>query len=99
MSFVMPFKTSKITLFVSLPSYDFSPHSGMKALKEKLPGSSLVVQWVKDLALSLQWLGLLLWLRFDPGPGNSYAMGVAKKPKPKPKNPQKNRERSYIYKA
>ena len=26
-----------------------------------IAGSSLVVQWVKDLALSLQWLELLLW--------------------------------------
>ena len=24
---------------------------------------------VKDLALSLQWIRLLLWLRFDPWPG------------------------------
>lgn len=28
--------------------------------------SSLVVQQVKDLALSLQQLGLLLWHEFDP---------------------------------
>lgn len=27
-----------------------------------------MVQWVKDLVLSLQWLQLLLW--FDPWPGN-----------------------------
>ena len=26
--------------------------------------SSLVAQWVKDLAPSMQWLGSLLWLRF-----------------------------------
>ena len=32
--------------------------------------SSLVVQWVKDLALSLQHLGSLLWLEFDPWLGN-----------------------------
>ena len=25
-----------------------------------------MVQWVKDPALSLQWLGSLLWLRLDP---------------------------------
>ena len=25
-----------------------------------------MVQWVKDLVLSLQRLGLLLWCRFDP---------------------------------
>ena len=27
--------------------------------------SSLVAQWIKDLALSLQWLRLLLWHRFN----------------------------------
>ena len=31
-------------------------------------GSSLVPQWVKDLALSLPWLGLLLWHTFDSWP-------------------------------
>ena len=25
-----------------------------------------MAQWVKDLALSLQWLGSLLWCGFDP---------------------------------
>ena len=34
-------------------------------------GSSLVTQWVKDLT-SLQQLGLLLWPRFDPLPGNFH---------------------------
>ena len=29
------------------------------------PRSSLVAQWVKDLALSLLWLGLLLWCSLD----------------------------------
>ena len=33
-------------------------------------GSSLMVQQVKDPTLSLLWLGSLLWLRFDPWPGN-----------------------------
>ena len=33
-------------------------------------GSSMVVQWVKDSALSLLWLRSLLWHRFDPWPGN-----------------------------
>ena len=32
--------------------------------------SSLVMQRVKDPALSLQGLGLLLWCRFSPWPGN-----------------------------
>ena len=32
-----------------------------------IPG---LIQWVKDLALSLLWLRLLLWHGFDPWPGN-----------------------------
>ena len=36
------------------------------ALKIYNPGSSLVAQWVKDPVLSLLWLWLLLWHRFDP---------------------------------
>ena len=32
--------------------------------------SSLVAQGVRDPALPLLWLGLLLWLRFDPWPRN-----------------------------
>ena len=31
-----------------------------------------MVQWVKDLALSLQQLGLLLWHGFDPWPKNLH---------------------------
>ena len=30
---------------------------------------------VKDLALSLQWLGLLFWLGFDPWPGHFHMLG------------------------
>jgi len=33
---------------------------------------SLVVKWVKDLTLSLQQLGSLLWHEFNPWPGNFY---------------------------
>ena len=41
---------------------------------------------VKDLALSLQWLGLLLWFAFDPWfPEPPQAAGVAKKKKKKKK--------------
>ena len=44
--------------------------------------NSLVVQWVKDPALSLQWLGLLLWCRFNPWPWElPHAAGAAKKTK------------------
>ena len=31
--------------------------------KDEEMGNSLVAQWVKDPALSLQWLGLLAWVR------------------------------------
>ena len=40
-----------------------------------------MVQWVKDLALSLQWLGSLLWQRFDSCLSWElpHALGAAKK--------------------
>ena len=38
---------------------------------------------VKDLALSLLWLGSLLWLRLDPWPGNFPLRGQENKPKTK----------------
>ena len=38
-----------------------------------------VVQQVKDLALSLKRLGLLLWLRIHPWPGNFHMPQVQKK--------------------
>ena len=31
-----------------------------------------MAQWVKDLALSLLWLGSLLWHKFDPWPWNLH---------------------------
>ena len=41
-----------------------------------------MAQQVKDLALSFQWLGLLLWLGFDPWPRYfCIAVGTAKKKK------------------
>ena len=45
-------------------------------LRNKWIWSSLVVQWVKDLVLSLQWLGLLLWHKFYPGLGTPTCQGV-----------------------
>ena len=33
-----------------------------------------MAQWVKDLVLSLQWLGSLLWCRFDPWPGSIHML-------------------------
>ena len=41
----------------------------------KIAGSiSLVVQCIKDLALSLQWRGSLLWCRFYPWPRNFHLL-------------------------
>ena len=38
-----------------------------------------MAQQVKDLALSLQWLGLLLWHRFNTWPGNFHMLWVQPK--------------------
>ena len=43
--------------------------------------SSSVEQQVKDLALSPQWLWLLLWYRFDLWPGNVTCQGFSQKKK------------------
>ena len=37
--------------------------------------SSLVTKWVKDVVLSLQQLGLLLWHGFNPWPWNVHMPG------------------------
>ena len=44
---------------------------------------SLVVQWVKDMTLSLQGLGMLLWREFDPWPRNFHMPWVQPKKKKK----------------
>ena len=46
------------------------------AAQIKKLGSSLLVPWVKDLALSLQQLGSLLWCGFSPLPGNFHTPQV-----------------------
>ena len=56
----------------------------MKSLKNK-SRSSLVAQWVKDPVKSLVWLGLLLWLRFNPWSGNFHLPQAGKKKKKKGK--------------
>ena len=48
-------------------------------------GSSLVAQQVKDLVMSLQWLGLLPWCRFDLWPQNLHVHWVWTKKKKKGK--------------
>ena len=42
-----------------------------------------MVQQVKDLALSLLWLGLLLWHGFDPWPRSFYMLKAWPKKKKK----------------
>jgi len=44
----------------------------LRGIKKAFGESSLVVQQVKDLALSLQWFGSLLWHEFDPWLGNFH---------------------------
>ena len=51
-----------------------------------------MAQQVKDWALSVQWLGWLLWCRFDPWPGEiSHAMDMVKKKKEQ----EKEKEEEY----
>ena len=42
---------------------------------------SSLVQRVKDLALSLQWFGSLLWHRFNPWPQNFHKLHMWPKKK------------------
>ena len=56
-------------------------------LNQKLWGSASATcvlrdQWVKDLALSLLWLGLLPWIGFDPRPKKFATSGAKKKKEP-----------------
>ena len=62
--------------------------SGMLALCVSPKGgirSSSVTQWVKDLMLSLLWLGPLLMCGFIHGPGISTCPGYSKNKKKKKK--------------
>ena len=59
--------TSQILFLLS-----HSRNSQRTFFQKKISGRSLVVQWVKDLSLSLQWLGLLLGDGFDPWPRNFH---------------------------
>ena len=51
------------------------------SLKAVYVRSSLVAQWVKNLALSLKQLRSLLWHGFNPWPGNYRRHGQKKKKK------------------
>ena len=68
------------------------PGAGISGSREKMwrygktPGSSLVVQRVKDLVVSLLWLWSLLWHKF-----NSWA-GNFRKLQPWPNKPQTKKQ-------
>ena len=55
--------------------------------------SSLVALWVKDPALSLLWLRLLLRCRFDSWPGNIRMLRAQTKKKKKKKEKKKKKTR------
>ena len=46
----------------------------LPSVSREARGSSLIAQWVKVLALSLQLLRSLLWPRFDPWPGKLHVL-------------------------
>ena len=48
--------------------YPEDPGEILDGFKQTRVRSSLVAWWVKDLVLSLLWLGSLLWRRFSPWP-------------------------------
>ena len=60
----------------------------LKEHRERVPKSSLVVRQIKDLALSLQQLRLLLYVGSIPGPGTSTCHKRAP--------PKKEREKGYL---
>ena len=57
----------------------------MVCLEKNASWTTLVVQWVKDPGLSLQWLGLLLWVR-SLAWELLHVTGAARKEKKKKKN-------------
>ena len=57
---------------------------------KNLLSSGVLWQWVKDLVLSLQWLGLLLWHGFDP-------LGTLICPKAWPKNPKQTSRLTWLF--
>ena len=65
-------------------AWNFICHKcGPKKQKQtkKLVLEFFVAQWVKDPALLLQGLGLLLWRRLDPWPRNLHVLRVWQKKK------------------
>ena len=63
-------------------TFSSSPEETLYQLKV-IPGSSSVLQWVKDPALSLQWLGSLLRHEFNSWPRKFHMLWVGQKTLPK----------------
>ena len=63
--------------------------------KKILIRTSLVAQWIKDLILSLQWLGLLLWLMFECQTRNFHMSWT--QPKKKKKKKKKNVKKVFFF--
>ena len=71
--------------------------SGKKSnWKKSREGSSPLVQWVKDPALSLQWLMLLLWCWFDCQPRNFCTAKKKKKKKKKKRMGRIKQQLKYL---
>ena len=63
------FRTSNYHTKDTTRSQNLITSLGLETSRQRNLGCSLAVQCVKDLGLSLQWLGSLLWHRFNPWPG------------------------------
>ena len=72
-------------LFISSTSFRLRKLFKLRFLRSRFKifflGSSLMAQRVKDLALALQRLRLLLWYGFDPWPRNFHMLWVWPKKK------------------
>ena len=62
-------KVNLETEFQRIKTHEFIMILKQRKTKQILEFSCELLQWVKDLALSLQWLRSLLWCRFNPWPG------------------------------
>ena len=70
-------KGKNLVSFSGAPSVAQCDWQGLGSTETRVqfPGQA---QWVKDLALSMLWLGLRLWLVSDLWPGSAICHGVAK---------------------
>ena len=63
----------------------------VRGIKEMESREFPVAEWVKDLALPLQWLRSLLWYGFDPWPRN-----IKKKKEKEKKRKKEKEEKNWI---